>query len=404
MMTKRIIKILFIVIASLMSIVLALGIIYHVTEPSIKLKGEASMEKTLSEGYQEPGYEAKYWFIDITDRVEVKSDVNDKKVGDYSVNYYVSFLNKESNTVRTVKIVDREPPVITLKEGESISVLTNSKFHDPGYSAEDDSDGDVTESVKVKGIVDTFNPGTYKILYSVTDSHGKKKKKERKIVVEGEPKEKAQKVIFLTFDDGPSDNVTPKILKILKKYNVPATFFIIDYGQSEGKIELLKSAIADGHTIGIHGYSHDYSKIYKSVPAFMKNVEKMDKKIRKDLDYEPFIMRFPGGSSNTVSKNYCDGIMSELVKKVQKEGYYYSDWNVDSIDASGNGVSAKSILSSVKRGCKKEQYNIVLMHDSDAKKTTAEALPKIIEWAKKEGYTFAAMEKGGPTMHHGVNN
>jgi len=387
-----------------MSIALALGIIYHVTEPSIKLKGEASMEKSLTEGYQEPGYEAKYWFIDITDRVEVKSDVNDKKVGDYSVNYYVSFLNKESNTVRNVKIVDREPPVITLNEGDRISVLTNSKFHDPGYSAEDDSDGDVTESVKVKGIVDTFNPGTYTISYSVTDSYGNEAKKERKIVVEGEPEEKPKKVIYLTFDDGPSDNVTPKILKILKKYNVPATFFIIDYGQSEGKIKMLKSAIADGHTIGIHGYSHDYSKIYKSVPAFMENVEKLERKIREDLDYKPFIMRFPGGSSNTVSKDACDGIMSELVKKVQEEGYYYSDWNVDSVDASGNGISADRILSSVKKGCKTKQYNIVLMHDSDAKKTTAEALPKIIEWAKKEGYTFAAMEKGGPTVHHKVNN
>ena len=83
--------------------------------------------------------------------------------------------------------------------------------------------------------------------------------------------------------------------------------------------------------------------------------------------------------------------MSDLVKKVQEEGYYYTDWNVDSIDASGNGISADRILSSVKNGCKKKQYNIVLMHDSNAKKTTAEALPKIIEWARKEGYTFVAM-------------
>ena len=401
---RRILRILFIIITLLLLIALALGLIYYVTEPSIKLKGEVAIEKTLEEGYKEPGYEAKYWFVDITDLVEVSSNVNDKKVGEYSVNYTVSFLNKTSSAGRTVRIVDKEPPIITLNGGDSISVLTNSKFDDPGYSAEDDSDGDVTESVRTKGIVDTFNPGTYTISYSATDSYGNEAHKVRKVVVEGEPKEKPQKVIYLTFDDGPSDNVTPKILKILKKYNVPATFFIIDYGQSEEKMRTLKSAIADGHTIAIHGYSHDYGDIYKSVPAFMENVEKLDRKIREDLDYKPFIMRFPGGSSNTVSKDVCEGIMSDLVKKVQEEGYYYSDWNVDSIDASGNGISADRILSSVKNGCIKKQYNIVLMHDSNAKKTTAEALPKIIEWARKEGYTFVAMEKGGPTIHHGVNN
>ena len=96
--------------------------------------------------------------------------------------------------------------------------------------------------------------------------------------------------------------------------------------------------------------------------------------------------------------------MSELVKEVQQEGYYYTDWNVDSTDASGRVVSAEQIISSIKKGCKKNRYNIILMHDSEAKVTTAEALPKVIEWAQKEGYTFAAMEKGGPTVHHSVNN
>ena len=96
--------------------------------------------------------------------------------------------------------------------------------------------------------------------------------------------------------------------------------------------------------------------------------------------------------------------MSELVKEVQAEGYYYTDWNVDSTDAAGIGISAEQIVSSVKKGCKKNRYNIVLMHDGWTKETTAEALPQIIEWAKEEGYTFAAMEKGGPTVHQHVNN
>ncbi len=403
-MKRRWLKILLIIFLLILVIALSLYIIYYVTEPVIELKGEQEMEVTLAEGYHEPGFEARYWFADLTEQVEVTSDLNDKKVGEYSVNYTVSFLEKTTSITRTVSVVDREPPVITLNQGETINILTNSKFEEPGWNAQDDSDGDVTEAVKTKGIVDTYNPGTYRISYSVSDSYGNEASIERTVVVDGEPEEGPKKVIYLTFDDGPSDNVTPEILEILKKYNVPATFFIIDYGQSEEKIALLKSAIAQGHTIGIHGYSHDYSTIYQSVPAFMENIETLGEKIRKDLNYEPFIIRFPGGSSNTVSKNYCEGVMSDLVSKVQEEGYYFTDWNVDSTDASGNGISAETLISSVKNNCSEDGYNIVLMHDSDAKQTTAEALPEIIEWAKKEGYTFAAMEKGGPTVHHSVNN
>ena len=403
-MIKRLLKIFLILLIIVILIALALGAVYYFTEPEITLNGEKSMEVTLAEGYQEPGYEAKYWFIDITDRVEVDSHVDDKKVGEYSVDYSVTFLEKTAGTSRTVNVVDREPPVLTLNEGDTINILTGSKFEDPGYTAQDDSDGDVTEAVKTKGIVDTYNPGTYAIFYSVSDSYGNEASKKRTVVVEGEPEAKPDKVIYLTFDDGPSDNVTPEVLEILKKYKVPATFFIIDYGEDPKKIELLKSAIAQGHTIGVHGYSHDYGEIYQSVPDFMENIKTLDEMIRRDLNYEPFIIRFPGGSSNTVSESYCDGIMTDLVQKVQEEGYYYTDWNVDSTDASGNGISTEQIISSIENGCEEDQYNIVLMHDSDAKQTTAEALSEVIEWAQEEGYTFKAMERGGPTSHHRVNN
>ena len=101
--------------------------------------------------------------------------------------------------------------------------------------------------------------------------------------------------------------------------------------------------------------------------------------------------RFPGGSSNTVSKEYCKGIMTDLTKEVQIEGYKYVDWNVDSTDASGNNVPVKKLIKSVENNCDLEKSNVILMHDSDAKKTTAKALPKIIEWAQKEGYEFKAI-------------
>ncbi|MBR2706642.1 MAG: polysaccharide deacetylase family protein [Mogibacterium sp.] len=393
-----------IVFVFLILIALSLGAIWYITEPVITLRGEETIETSVKEGYHEPGYSAKFRFVDITDRVEVTADLDEKKPGEYSVDYSVCFLKKTANATRTVIVTDKEPPVITLNGGDTIKVLTNSSFEDPGYSAQDDSDGDVTASVETKGIVDTYDPGTYSISYRVSDSHGNEATKVRTVIVEGEPEVKPEKVIYLTFDDGPSEAVTPEILRILKEYDVPATFFIIGYYRSEENIDLLKEMLAQGHTIGIHGYSHEYGEIYESVPVFMDNIRSLEDNIRSDLNYEPFMIRFPGGSSNTVSKDICEGIMSKLVAEVQKEGYYYTDWNVDSGDASGNGISAEQIVSSVKRGCKKNRYNIVLMHDSGAKGTTAEALPQIIEWAKEEGYTFAAMEKGGPTVHQRVAN
>ena len=166
----------------------------------------------------------------------------------------------------------------------------------------------------------------------------------------------------------------------------------------------VKRALKDGCTIGLHGYSHDYSKIYTSTDDFMNNITTLHEKLKTDLDYDPFILRFPGGSSNTVSKDYCKGIMGQLTKLVQKENYYYSDWNVDSTDASGNNVPVKKLIESVEKNCDKDGYNIILMHDSDAKGTTAKALPEIIEWAQEEGYVFKAMTPGSPTVHHRVNN
>ena len=378
---------------------------YYFTTPQITLKGDAVMEVTMKDGYTEPGAEASFSFHDITDHIVIDaSDVNDDKVGTYTVTYTVDYLDKTAVETRTVNVVDKEPPEITLTEGEHITVRTATKFEDPGAFAIDDSDGDVTDQITAKGYVDTYNKGDYEIEYTVTDSYGNEAKAVRTVTVEGKPARKVKGVIYLTFDDGPSNTVTPKILKTLEKYDVPATFFVIGYDHDPEKIKLMKRMLRDGCAIGIHGQSHDYSKIYASVPDFMDNVTSLHEDLVSDLGYEPFAMRFPGGSSNTISENYADGIMTELVKQVQKEGYMYNDWNVDSTDASGNNIPVKSIIKAVKRNCDKDGYNVILMHDSDAKATTAKALPAIIKWALDEGYEFRAMTPGCPTSHHRVNN
>lgn len=395
--------------ALIVSIAAVLGggafVFYLFTTPHITLKGDAVMEVTMKDGYKEPGAEAAFSFHDISDHIRIDaSDVNDKKVGTYTVTYTVTYLQKTAVKERTVNVVDREPPEITLTEKEHISIRPGSKFKDPGATAFDDSDGDVTDQITSKGFVDVYNKGDYEVRYIVSDSYGNEAAASRTVTVEGDPVKEVKGVIYLTFDDGPSTTVTPKILKTLEKYDVPATFFVIGYDKDPSKIKSMKRALKDGCTIGIHGMSHDYSKIYTSVPDFMDNITSLDEQLKTDLDYEAFAMRFPGGSSNTISKEYSKGIMGKLVKEVQKEGYMYSDWNVDSTDASGNNIPAKTLIKSVKNNCSKNTYNVILMHDSDAKETTAEALPEIIRWGKKEGYKFKAMTIDSPTIHHTVNN
>lgn len=394
-------KILIIGIAALL---IAAFAFYMFTTPKIILNGDKNMEVTMKDGYKEPGARASFSFDDISKHIKIDSRVNDGKVGSYKVIYTVKYLKKTASKTRIVNVVDKEPPVITLIDGEALSVRPGQEYIEPGFTAVDDSDGDVSEKVKAKGVVDRYNKGDYEIQYTISDSYGNEAKAIRTVTVEGKPVKKVKGVIYLTFDDGPSTNVTPKILNTLEKYDVQATFFIIDYDDDEKKLKLLKRALKDGCTIGVHGYSHVYSKIYSSVPDFIENTRTLEEKIKTDLDYDAFVMRFPGGSSNTVSKAYSKGIMSKLVKGIQKEGFLYNDWNVDSTDASGNNIPVNSIVNSVKKNCNKDTYNVILMHDSDAKETTAEALPEIIKWGIEEGYIFRPMTVNSPTVHHDVNN
>ena len=214
-----------------------------------------------------------------------------------------------------------------------------------------------------------------------------------------EKKKSNEGVIWLTFDDGPSANLTPKVLDILKKENVKATFFVINY--SESNEHLIKRIVAEGHTIGIHGYSHEYSKIYKSKETFMNNIYTLQDKIYKSTGVKSMYIRFPGGSSNTVSRKYCKGIMTELTKEVLSKGFKYFDWNISSGDA-GGAKNAKAVYKNVTKNLSKKRGNLVLCHDIHQK--TLEALPDIIKYAKKEGYTFARIDDDTPMYAQHVNN
>lgn len=199
------------------------------------------------------------------------------------------------------------------------------------------------------------------------------------------------KIAYLTFDDGPSKN-TLDILKVLKDYNVKATFFVNGH---KAHTDLYKKIADDGHALANHTYSHDYKTIYSSVDNFKNDVKKLDNFLTEVTGEEPnFILRYPGGSNNTISRRYGNkNIMGEIISEMHKEGYVYFDWNVDSTDAAAYRQSKDKIVNSVLNGSKHTKKAVILMHDLDPKTTTVQALPEVIQGLKEQGFIFDIMTK-----------
>lgn len=211
------------------------------------------------------------------------------------------------------------------------------------------------------------------------------------------------KMMYLTFDDGPSTN-TPKILKILSDYGAKATFFVIHHDESYYQQYLL-DIIAQGHALALHSYTHDYAKIYSSTSAFWSDLTKLHDEVQQLTGQDIRITRFPGGSSNTISANYCSGIMTELTNAMESRGYQYFDWNCEDGDADGNTKSVEYIINRAKTSANTNSEHLVMLcHDTNAKSTTVEALPTIIEYFRDQGYTFGALDFNSYPAHHGVNN
>ena len=202
------------------------------------------------------------------------------------------------------------------------------------------------------------------------------------------------KIAYLTFDDGPSSN-TLEILKILKQYDIKATFFLNGRPNLES---LYKQISEDGHTLANHTYSHDYKSIYKSADNFKKDVKKLDAYITVVTGKEPnFILRYPGGSNNQISRDYGGmEIMNNIIKEMNKEGYLYFDWNVDSSDASAFRQDKDKIVQAVLTQSTGVKHANILMHDLDPKTTTVQALPEIIEGLKSQGFIFDVLSKNTP--------
>ncbi|MTI66227.1 MAG: polysaccharide deacetylase [Firmicutes bacterium] len=204
-----------------------------------------------------------------------------------------------------------------------------------------------------------------------------------------------KKIIYLTFDDGPSKN-TSKILDILLKYDIKATFFVCGNTTSYGE-KIYTRLINEGHKIGNHTFTHNYNYLYSNEENFYKDIKKLENLLLEKIKYKPDIIRFPGGSNTTIVNDKF--FMERLTTKMLLEGYQYFDWNIDSLDANKITQEKNIIVNTVLKNVKYKNKSIILFHDSTVKTTTVEALEIIIYKLKKMGYIFEVLSKNSYYVH-----
>lgn len=298
--------------------------------------------------------------------------------------------NNKAKKELDVVLKDDEAPKIKLNGKSSMSTIIGLEYTDEGATAIDNCDDEV--AVNVSGSVDTKTKGTYKITYSAEDSSGNKSSIERSVTV----KDKAQgdKIIYLTFDDGPGA-YTQKLLDVLDKYDVKVTFFVTN--QFPKYQYLIGEEAKRGHAIAVHSLTHKWN-IYDSVEAYRADFDAMNDIIEQQTGYRTKLFRFPGGSSNTVYCSHNKTAVPDIVKTMTEEGYVYFDWNLSSGDAGGT-TSTEQVYKNVINGLSSNS-SIVLQHDIKA--FSVNAVESIIKYGLNNGYTFKKLDETSPTAHHGM--
>ena len=201
------------------------------------------------------------------------------------------------------------------------------------------------------------------------------------------------KIIYLTFDDGPSIVVNNKILDILKNENVKATFFVVGY-KINGKEQTLKRIYSEGHSIGLHTYTHKYRQIYANDNTFIDEMDKTAFEVEKVVGFSPVVIRFPSGSKKHLSKN--------LLEKLHAKNYKIYDWNLSLSDGLDYNTSPDKLFKEATQKCINPSKIFLLAHCDQPNKTTCEALPKIIKYYKDLGYEFKTITTDTPEYHFRV--
>ena len=203
------------------------------------------------------------------------------------------------------------------------------------------------------------------------------------------------KFVYLTFDDGPTYVVTDALLDVLKIEKVKATFFIVGK-EIEGKESILKRIYSEGHSIGLHTYSHNFKKIYRSSAEFIDEMERTSSKIQEITGSTSKIIRFPGGSSKRLN--------SLTLENLHKKDFKIYDWNVDALDGVNPNLSVSQLIKNTKKIRGNENTAIILMHCNSNNKNTVKALPEIIKYYLDLGYEFKGITKDTPEYYYKFKN
>ena len=204
-------------------------------------------------------------------------------------------------------------------------------------------------------------------------------------------KNDGKKTAYLTFDDGPNTSVTPRVLDVLRRYNIKATFFAVG-SLIEQNPSIARRIYDEGHLLANHSYSHKYTELYADAQSFMNEINHTEEIIKGIVCKEnyPKILRFPGGAFEVGSHAE---VKKQIKTLLQENGYRYCDWNSLSGDAESKTPTADYLIQKISSTIKGKEDVVILMHDAVSKSITAETLPEIIEILINDGYTFGTLDE-----------
>ncbi|MDO5521434.1 MAG: polysaccharide deacetylase family protein [bacterium] len=280
-------------------------------------------------------------------------------------------------------------------QAEVLQQVTNKP--EQQSAEENKSDANKTEATATPKATPTTTPDQETTGWVGVNEEGKKYSYDASIISKKlnkyDYKNKGEKIVFLTFDDGASTSVTPKVLDVLDQEDVKATFFVMGSNIVSGGDRAKKLILEEfnrGHAIANHSYSHNYKTLYPNRTLNLKNFVKdfnKNEKLLKEIIGEGFstrVLRCPGGFMSWKG-------MSELTDYMNKNDMYSIDWNALSKDAEGKKKNADELYKCAVETAKGKEIVVLLMHDTYGKEETAKSLPKIIRYFKKNGYEFKTL-------------
>jgi peptidoglycan/xylan/chitin deacetylase (PgdA/CDA1 family) len=279
----------------------------------------------------------------------------------------------------------------TYASDNSISINNNTK--DNQANTNGDQDEVVSNSDNIYNKDDNNSVVNDSNIITTTGDKSKEDNDDKKGNKENHKKGKYEnKKVYLTFDDGPS-KYTDDILDLLAEYDAKASFFVIGKTDKYSK-KMYQRILEEGHTLGMHSYTHKYEKIYNSIEDFEKDFTKLFHLLYDTTGYKPLLFRFPGGSANSVSR--MD--VTEIIRFLNNKSILYFDWNVDSQDAIGVKYTKEEFINNILSGIEKKVTPIVLMHDTESKETTLKALPDLLEKLVSEGAKLLPLDEEVPPI------